>query len=159
MSGVLRRIAVILVAGGAIVGGVALLLGRDAELPAGPVPIAWDDQACDECHMSVSDPRHAAQLQTADGRVLDFDDPGCLMRFVDKHHPRVHAIWFHALRADRWLRAADVGFVEARHTPMGYGLGAVARSTPGALSLADAEARVARMARADGRGPRPGRQP
>ncbi len=107
--------------------------------PEGVRPIIYDRESCAECGMSISDPRFAAQLQTAGGEVYDFDDPGCLLAFVEQRRPRVHALYFHAFDGDKWLKADEVGFVRGKESPMGYGLGAVRKGTDGAMSLAEAE--------------------
>ncbi|MBS1149974.1 MAG: protein NosL [Myxococcaceae bacterium] len=104
-------------------------------LPEGPVPVVWDKEACASCKMHIGQPEFAAQLQLADGQVLDFDDPGCLFTWLSEHEDPVHAIWFHHHHEERWLSQDDVGFVTVAPTPMGYGLGAVDRSTPGAKSF------------------------
>jgi copper chaperone NosL len=108
--------------------------------PAGPVPVAWDRTPCARCHMLVGEPAFAAQLQTRDGEVLDFDDPGCLLLYEHEYRPEVHARWFHHLEEDRWLNGTEAVFVEAGPTPMGYGLGVVAVGE--GLSLEEARARV-----------------
>jgi copper chaperone NosL len=110
---------------------------------AGPEPIVWDREPCAHCHMLISDPHFAAQLTTEDGEVLSFDDPGCLLATLEDRAPRVRALWFHHVREERWLDAAQVAFEEGDATPMGYGLGAVDAGTPGALSLDQARLRVA----------------
>lgn len=125
-----------------IAGAAAMGVHLAQALPSGPEPIAWDREACAHCRMQVGDPHYAAQLQTADGQVLDFDDPGCLLSYLGSHKPAVHAIYFRHLRADRWLTASEVGFIDAGPTPMGYGLGAVEASTPGALTMEQAIART-----------------
>lgn len=113
----------------------------------GPVPIAYDKEACAYCHMLIGDPRFAAQLVTDDGGAINFDDPGCLLRFIAEQHPRARAIWFRDSQRDRWLPAAEVGFVHAASTPMGWQLAAVDRGTPGALSYDEASARIAHAPR------------
>lgn len=110
---------------------------------SGPEPIAFDRESCSHCHMLISDPAFAAQLQTEDGETFNFDDPGCLLRWRAEHAPRVRAVWFHHVHEERWLPEAKVAFMPVAHTPMGYGLGAVDAGTPDALSRAQAEARVA----------------
>lgn len=120
------------------VAAVVVVVRLGQRLPDGPVPVAWDDAACGECRMHVGEPRYAVQLQTKDGDVLDFDDPGCLFRYAARERPRVHAIWFHDSQGAGWLRASEVGFVRAAQTPMDYGLAAVRRGTPGAVSIAEA---------------------
>lgn len=129
------------------VGAFAWQLLRAQELPAGVVPVAWDKTACAHCRMHVGEPGFAAQLQLKDGRVLDYDDPGCLVKWLDANPSdaraeKLHAIWFHHHSEDRWLSPEQAGFVAAVPSPMGFGLAAVDASTPGALPWPEAMARV-----------------
>src|SRR5690242_12190335 len=87
-------------AGLVALGGLGYALYRAQRLPEGPQPIAWDREACAHCHMHIGEPRFAAQLQTEDGRVLNFDDPGCLLAYDAAEHPRSRAVYFHHLRED-----------------------------------------------------------
>src|SRR5690606_31303153 len=41
--------------------------------PAGPREIAYGDESCGFCRMTITDPRHGAQVRTAHGRVQAFD--------------------------------------------------------------------------------------
>jgi hypothetical protein len=117
------------------------------QLPEGPVPIVWDKEACAYCQMHIGEPHFAAQAQLADGRVLGFDDPGCLMRWLQASpSAQVHALYFHHMKEDRWLSGDEVGFVETFPTPMGFNLGAVDRTTPGAKSFEEARAQAVRGA-------------
>jgi hypothetical protein len=75
--------------------------------------------------MLVGDPSYAAQLQTTDGAVLHFDDPGCLLLYQREVEPEVHAVWLHHVHEDRWLARERARFVLSGPSPMGYGLGAV----------------------------------
>ncbi len=129
----------------AALAALALLVSRMQSLPSGVEPVAWDREACAHCHMHVGDPRFAAQLQTSDGSVLNFDDPGCLFSYVRERRPEVHAMYFHDSRSERWLSRAEAGFVPAPATPMGYGLAATGRDAPGAMSYEAAFDRVAAM--------------
>jgi hypothetical protein len=112
-------------------------------LPFGVIEPAWDKAACAHCHMHVGDPAFAAQVQLADGRVLDFDDPGCMLRWEAKNGQTVHAIYVHEMNGTRWLPKARAAFVHAPSTPMGFGLGAVEIGTPGAMSWDAARREVA----------------
>ena len=114
-------------------------------LPDAPSPIAYDREACAHCHMLIGDPRYAVQLVTDGGEVLDFDDPGCALRYLAEAHPAVHRLWFRDARRDRWIAAGEVRFVRGADTPMGYGL-AAAGEAPGGLGLDQAAAIVARRA-------------
>ena len=134
----------------AVVLAVAWQVREGQRLADGPLPIAWEREACAHCLMHLSDPRYAVQLQTTDGAVLNFDDPGCFFLYVDENQPPLHEAWFRDSRAERWLRRGEVGFVAAPATPMDLGLAAVAAGEAGALSYDAARARVA--AGRDGRG-------
>jgi hypothetical protein len=92
--------------------------------------------------MLISEPRFAAQLETEDGEIRSFDDPGCLLAELEARAPSVRRLWFHHVREDRWLDGAHVAFESAGETPMGYGLGAVDANTAGAISFDAARARV-----------------
>jgi copper chaperone NosL len=128
----------VLAALGVAVLGVVLVVRGAQQLPDGVQPIDWNRQPCAHCQMLVGDPAHAAQLITQDGDVLAFDDPGCALRYLDEHHPKIHRLWFHHATADRWLPADEVGFLTGGVTPMGSGLLAVERGTPHAIDLAQA---------------------
>lgn len=130
-----------------VVGGVLAAVGyavlRAGSLPEGPVTPVWDKTACEFCRMHVGEPAFAAQLQTQGGEVWFYDDPGCLFEHLERDQPRVHAIWFHALRGEDWIGRDEVGFVATSPTPMGFGLGAVRAAEAGdALSFAQAAAKV-----------------
>lgn len=119
---------------------VAVLLLERA--PRGPVEPAWDRQACVHCRMHLSERAFAAQLHDAEGEVHYFDDPGCLWLWQEEKGIAPAAIWYHHLRAERWLAEAEAGFVRVEPTPMGWGFGAVERNEPGAVALAAARAEV-----------------
>ncbi len=138
-------VAVVLAAG-----GLALFVSRSESLPQGPRPVVWDKTSCAECRMAVSEPAYAAQLQLADGTVLDFDDVGCLFRYLDAAAPQVHAAYLHHLREERWVSREEVGFVAAGPSPMDYGLGAVDRATEGGFDFDEARERVLAASRAAG---------
>jgi hypothetical protein len=122
----------------AVIAVVVSVLARGRALPDRPQPVAWNQQACAHCRMAVGEPAHAAQLVTTGGDVLFFDDPGCLLRYLDERAPHVHRIWFHHGADDRWLTDDEVGFLPGASTPMGFGLATTDRSTAGALDLAAA---------------------
>lgn len=136
-------------AAGVAAAGVIILVLRAQSLPEGVRPIVWDKEVCGECAMAVSDPRFAAQLQRSDGVVLNFDDPGCLLLHLDDHKPEIHALYFHSVEGEEWLDADQVGFAPEPRSPMGYGLGAVPRETPGAISLDEAMEQTRRKAEGD----------
>lgn len=127
----------------AVAGVVTWQVHESQRLPDGPVEIAWEQAACAHCHMHLSERAYAVQLQTSDGEVLNFDDPGCFFLYLAEAAPAVHEVWFHHASQPRWLRRAEVGFVPAAATPMNFGLAAVDRAAPGAVSWEAARAVIA----------------
>ena len=126
----------------ALITGIVLVVRGGQRVPDELQPIAWHRQSCAHCQMLIGEPAHAAQLITADGEVLGFDDPGCALRYLDERHPIVHRMWFHHGTSDRWLPSTEVRFTTGATTPMGFGLLAVDRGTPGAIDLAAASEHV-----------------
>ena len=119
-------------------GATVFFLLAPGSTAAGPVPIVWNKELCARCKMHVGEPAFAAQLQTRQGEVLSFDDPGCLFEYVELHHPDAKATYFHDAGADRWLSSEEAAFVRKNPTPMGFGIGAVPRGTPGSIPLEQA---------------------
>ncbi|MCK6526863.1 hypothetical protein L6R50_04660 [Myxococcota bacterium] len=113
--------------------------GPDPERPA---RVAYDFVACAECGMLVSDPRYASQAAPRAGGRRFYDDPACLFRDVAGEPVPVERAWFHDARTtdDVWIAEGDAAFLTGFETPMGSGLGAVPRGTPGAISLEEARA-------------------
>lgn len=137
----MRRLLVAIAALTAVGAMIALVLHAE-RLPEGPVPIVWDREACAHCRMHVGDPRFAAQLQTKDGRVLAFDDPGCLLAHLELEKPDVHAAYVRHVNEDRWVPLGSAGFVEVAESPMGHGLGAV-DAAAAAITVEAARDRIA----------------
>ncbi|GIW73095.1 MAG: hypothetical protein KatS3mg102_2637 [Planctomycetota bacterium] len=136
-TGLLWAVIALLVLGGGV---LAWLHGE--RLPTGPLEPVWDRQACAYCRMHLGERAFAAQLQTTGGEVRFYDDPGCLVRDLEETRPSVHAIWFHHLREQRWVRREQAGFVAVSPTPMGFGLGVVDAGEPGAFGWEQARRRV-----------------
>ena len=130
----MKKLAITLVA---FVSLVAAAIHCGTRLPDSVQPITWNSEACAHCHMLIGDPAFAAQVITNEGDVLSFDDPGCAARYLREHRGTIHRAWFHEGRGKRWLTAAEVGFVRVATSPMGSGVMAVSKATPGALALED----------------------
>lgn len=145
---------------GGVVAALVVAVVVSGRPPDGPVAADWDGTRCARCGMLVSEPAFAAQLHLKDGSVLHFDDPGCLLLELEEVEPgRRHAVWLHHVEHDEWLRLDQAAFTEVPHSPMGYGLGAVAAGEgAGVLSVPDARARLLEGLRAaEGLAREPGR--
>lgn len=93
----------------------------------------YGSDQCAHCHMTVADPRFAAELVMKTGKVIVFDDIGCLAAYLaggEADPGAVHSTWAHDFFApDAFVRTGDLHFVRsgAFHTPMSSGIIAVAR--------------------------------
>ena len=135
---------------GAVGTAVTWSVVASGKLPDGPADLVWDKTACAACGMHVGEPPFAAQATTTDGRVHAFDDPGCLVLWIEEQRPELHSVFFRHRRDPRWIARDRVGFVVAEPTPMGFGLAAVDGTAPGAIDADVARARV--LARTSGHG-------
>ena len=120
----------------------AWLASASCQPAEGPAPIAYDREPCAHCGMLISDPAFSAQLQLESEDPLGFDDPGCLLRYRAERKPRWRAAWYHHVREPRWIAEPEVAFDRFERTPMGYGIGAVDRDSPGSMTLDEAERHV-----------------
>jgi copper chaperone NosL len=121
---------------------VGLMRFNEVTPPEGPVPVVWDSEVCQHCKMHVGDPRFAAQLQTSDGGVMNFDDPGCLFDYLQSHPVTIHALYFRNHEGEDWLSESEVGFLPVEDSPMGYGIRAVPGAAPEAQNVDWAKAQV-----------------
>jgi copper chaperone NosL len=135
-------IKVLLLAVALVAAVVAFVRFNQVTLAEGAVPVVWDTEVCAHCKMHVGDPRFAAQLQTTEGDVLNFDDPGCLFDYLQSNEATIHALHFRNHLEDGWLSDAEVGFLPVDDSPMGYGIRAVPKGTPDAQGIDWAKSRV-----------------
>jgi copper chaperone NosL len=115
---------------GALGGVTAMAL---AACSAGPEPIEFGQAVCQHCHMTVADPRYAAELVTMKHRVRVFDAVECLAAYVaagEGDAGQVHSLWVaDYLAPGELLEVERASFVRSARlrTPMDAGLVAVAR--------------------------------
>ncbi|MDZ4673744.1 MAG: nitrous oxide reductase accessory protein NosL [Gemmatimonadota bacterium] len=100
----------------------------------GPREVVVGTDLCEHCHMTVVDPRFVSQLVTTTGKVLIFDDAGCLATALNDGvvaGPQVRSLWVTDFLAPAALLEAEAAwFVRAPslNTPMASGLAAVPTS-------------------------------
>lgn len=120
---------------GAGAGGLTrlgLLLAAAACGAPGPRPLAYGTEQCTHCHMTLADPRFSAELVTTTGRVIPFDDVGCLATFIATRgipDEQIHSLWVSEfLPPHTLLDASRAVFLrsDSVRTPMDYGIVALA---------------------------------
>jgi copper chaperone NosL len=92
-----------------------------------PVEIAFNEEACHQCRMAISQQEFAAEIVTATGAVHYFDDIGCMGRWMADHHPPESSGLFVTDYDTRgWLDAQTAHYVRSDRlpTPMKHGLAA-----------------------------------
>ena len=109
-----------------MVAGVALAAAACGT--PGPRPLAFGTEQCAPCHMTLADPRFAAELVTTTGKAVPFDDVGCLAAFVATgglEADQIRSLWVADFaRPDSMLAAGRAVFLrsDSLHTPMDYRL-------------------------------------
>jgi copper chaperone NosL len=92
-----------------------------APQPPAPREIAVGVDACRYCHMAIDAPERAAQWIGEDGRVLVFDEPGCLVAWLEGQPGARGTAFFAAAEDGRWIAASDAWFVRGgARTDMGF---------------------------------------
>lgn len=108
---------------------LTLLLGGCSQVDLdAPPEIVYGRDVCARCGMIIEDARFASGYVTPDGESRIFDDIGDMLTYQAEKGETVHAYWVHDYQTEAWLRAEEAFFVLAAdiHTPMGYGLLALA---------------------------------
>lgn len=78
--------------------------------------------------MTITDPRFTAEVITTTGKVVVFDDVGCLATWLAGDHPSVGSTWVGSfVERGRWLEASTAAYLrtDSLHTPMASGLAAL----------------------------------
>ena len=109
--------------------------------PAGPREIAYGDESCGFCRMTITDPRHGAQVRTAHGRVQAFDAIECAASFVRAlPEGELRGVWVSDHNAPGSfvaVESASFWRTTGASTPMGSGLVATADDRPPAGLVVD----------------------
>ncbi|GIW45473.1 MAG: hypothetical protein KatS3mg077_2755 [Candidatus Binatia bacterium] len=103
-----------------------LILVQGCE-PRGPVELSSGAVECAQCHMTIVDPRFAAQVHTDKGRVVFFDSIECALRFVGQNRTRVRTVYLRSFGGPpRWIEASEARIARwaGFRSPMGGNLAA-----------------------------------
>ncbi|MFN2377551.1 MAG: hypothetical protein ABR538_13510 [Candidatus Binatia bacterium] len=131
---------------GALALALFLAAGCDpgADAPKEPV---WGKQPCEHCAMLLSEKEHGAQLVTAAGERLYFDDLGCMVAWDLEHPGSATSRWVRTADSQAWLPNEQAGYRRAERTPMGFGFVAVA--PPGPVAWPEVSAAVQHKLRSE----------
>ena len=87
----------------------------------GPVEPVWRKQACAHCAMVLSDRRFGAQVLSSAGDRFFFDDPGCMVVFLEERGLGNAQAWVDDAGAGRWVDARGARYAGGAMTPMDFG--------------------------------------
>ncbi|MFC0296789.1 nitrous oxide reductase accessory protein NosL [Geobacillus jurassicus] len=90
---------------------------------AEPVAIDEKNDKCDFCHMAVGNNQFATELVLKNGKVLKFDDIGCMYQWMKEHkNETVEAMFVRDYETNDWLEADQATYVydQTIRTPMAY---------------------------------------
>lgn len=138
--------------------GAAALAGCAASAPE-PVPLLAGADTCTFCRMTILDERLAAEYALG-GRILKFDEAGCLRDWVLAHdQARSGRAWLRDHAGSGWMEAGAAVFVAgAVATPMSTNVAAFRSAEAAAALVRDRGGRVLPYAEILGREAAAGRR-
>ena len=112
------------------------------------VPLEFEDNKvqCPQCHMFLVGKKYTAQVITKDLKTHFFDDPGCMILWLEKNHidPKSVTIWIYTLDTKRWIDAKKAHYSISDFTPMRYGFGAYEHNKEGFIDFDEMRLRMLR---------------
>ncbi|TSA29938.1 MAG: hypothetical protein D4R68_01420 [Ignavibacteriales bacterium] len=112
-----------------------------------PEPIAYGSDGCENCKMTISDPKFGAELINTKGKIYKFDSAECLAAFGRTIKPEeINSEWVtNFLMPGEFIKANDAAFLISNKikSPMGLNISAFSnqksldeiRSTSGEKAL------------------------
>ncbi len=98
-----------------------------------PEPISYGNDACDNCKMTISDPKFGAELITNKGKIYKFDSIECLSAFYSSmKEEEIHSGWATGyLTPEKFISTNNAFFLvsEKLKSPMGLNISAFADQT------------------------------
>lgn len=91
---------------------------------SGPEPIRYGQDTCDRCRMHFATPGYAGERLGRDGKLLKFDDVGCLLIDLWAAHAESTGLWVEDHAGGGFVPLLEAQLVrgDGLGTPMGYGV-------------------------------------
>lgn len=93
-----------------------------------PEPIAYGEDSCDNCKMTISDPKYGAELISNKGKVFKFDSIECLAAYSMIINQRtIASMWVTDFsNKENFINTTDALFLKSENlrSPMGLNLSA-----------------------------------
>ncbi|CAA6823712.1 MAG: Unknown protein [uncultured Sulfurovum sp.] len=88
------------------------------------------------CKMLITEQRNSSQVVAPDGRTWFFDDPACMVLWIE-HKPfeKTAKLWIHSIDTKKWIDARKAWYGRADKTAMHYGFGAREHKVEGTIDF------------------------
>lgn len=121
---------------------VAIVKGN-MEMKALPLKVNFTNDSY--CKMLITTERNSMQVVSPDGNTWFFDDPGCMILWLQEQSFKDDAkIWVHSIDSNKWIDAKTAWYGIKDHTEMGYGFGAREQKTEGSINFKEMQLRMLR---------------
>ena len=101
-----------------------------------PLPLKLNATNDPHCKMLITEQRNSAQVVAPDGRTWFFDDPACMVLWLDfKEWEKDATLWIHSIDTKRWIDARKAWYGRTDKTAMHYGFGAREHKVEGAIDF------------------------
>ncbi|WP_353662086.1 hypothetical protein [Hydrogenimonas sp. SS33] len=112
----------------------------------GPVTFKPESLACPQCRMPLKGLKDSAQYVAENGDVTVFDDPGCMVLWLQDHGIDADGakIYVYTRDTKRWIDAKKAYYSQTDATPMGYGFGAYEKRAKDRIGFDEMRLRVLR---------------
>lgn len=97
------------------------------------------------CKMLITTQRNALQVVSPDGNTWFFDDPGCMILWLENKAFKESAkIWVYAIDTQKWIDAKTAWYGEKDDTAMGYGFAAREEQAEDTIDFKEMQLRMLR---------------
>ena len=101
---------------------VTIVKGNTAKKPL-PFKVNFTNDP--HCKMLITEKRNSSQAVAPDGRTWFFDDPACMVLWLDhKKWEKNATLWIYSIDTKRWIDARKAWYGRTDKTAMHYGFGA-----------------------------------
>ena len=97
------------------------------------------------CKMLITKEHNTAQVVAPDGKTWFFDDPGCMVLWLqDKSFKNEAKLWVHSIDTQKWIDAKKAAYGVKDKTEMHYGFGAREKKIDETIDFEEMELRMYR---------------
>ena len=115
----------------------------NTEMKALPLKVKFTNDPY--CKMLIIEQRNSAQVVSPDGKTWFFDDPACMVLWLqDKDFKDTAKLWIHSIDTKQWIDARKAWYGRADRTAMHYGFGAREHKTDNAINFSTMSLHVLR---------------